>query len=152
MYLKEGTSLADKSASVGDSRFFHFSSQLVRLVKFFSFFLMVFLHLHGFSARPVQGRCPSAYTPQHCIYFWVCTDFLHFSIFPFSHAVATVAQQMAVPLFKAYNDSIFIKKGHADHLKLVSDAQSSKKLGKDADGKNKLYNAVDVGICLPPGL
>jgi hypothetical protein len=37
-------------------------------VKFFSFFLMVFLHLHGFSARPVQGRCPSAYTPQHCIW------------------------------------------------------------------------------------
>ena len=60
---------------------------------------------------------------------------------------------MAVPLFKAYNDSIFLKKGHADHLKWVSDARSSKKLGKkDEHGKNKLYYAVNIGICLPLGL
>ena len=44
------------------------------------------------------------------------------------------AQQMAAPFCKAFNDSIFVKKGHADHLKWVSDSQSSKKLGqKDAD-------------------
>ena len=60
---------------------------------------------------------------------------------------------MAVPLFKAYNGSIFIKKGHADQLKLVSNAHSSKKVGKrDADGKSKAYNVVDIGIVLPPCL
>ena len=41
-----------------------------------------------------------AYRPQHCICFWVCTDFppfFHFSIFPFFHFSIhpTVAQQMA---------------------------------------------------------
>ena len=62
-----------------------------------------------------------------------------------------VAQQMAAPLFKKKNnDSIFIKKGHADQLKWVSDAQSSKKSGKkNEDDKNKLYNAVVVSDVRP---
>ena len=65
----------------------------------------------------------------------------------------TVAQQMTAPLFKAYNDSTFIKKGHAGQPKWVSDALSSKKLGKkDEEGKNKLDNAVGICICLPLSL
>ena len=86
--------------------------------------------------------------------------FCHFAILPFPHfsgvgcsvgMFPAVAQQMAAPLFKKKNnDSIFIKKGHADQLKWVSDAQSSKKSGKkNEDDKNKLYNAVVVSDVRP---
>ena len=37
---------------------------------------------------------------------------------------------MAVPLFKAHNGSIFVQKGHYDTTGWVSNAQSTKKLGK----------------------
>ena len=102
---------------------------------------MVFLSAMSMLIVPMSPM--SAFSAQWCIYLWTCTGFHPF--FHFSKAV--LGASLFAPLFKAYNDSIFIKEGHADLLKWVSDAQSSKKLGKkDADGKSKLCSAVDIGI------
>ena len=54
---------------------------------------------------------------------------------------------MEVPLLEAHNGNIFVKKNHLDHLKWVSDCQSSKKLGKeDEKGKSQVYDVSDTGV------
>ena len=86
----------------------------------------------------------------HAIGVLFCVEVLHFpSIFPEVMVVnlSYFCTAMGVPLFRAFDGGIFVKKGHADHLKWGCGCQLSKKSGKkDADGKNMIYNAVDIGL------
>ena len=61
-WLYGGNALADKLASVSSLRFVYisiFAGWLVRLVNFFSCFLMDFMVLHGVFVRHVHAYCPN---------------------------------------------------------------------------------------------